>query len=62
MLFVAVDIPICRDFILYDETKLGRRMTYVELVAYLKHEFGFADFRIHVILETLGRYPDKQGL
>lgn len=56
MLYIDVDIPVCKDFIAYDEIKLGRAMTYDELVPYLKRHFDFGERRCKVILETLGRY------
>lgn len=59
--FLDIDIPICRDFIAFDEAKLGREMVYEELVSYLKRHFDFAEHRCAVILETLGRYPKEVG-
>lgn len=53
MLFMTIDIPICKDFIAYEEMKIGRELTYDEKIVYLTEQFQFGSIRGKAILEAL---------
>lgn len=57
MLFLGIDMLVAADFIAYDEAKLGRAMTYPELVSYLRRELQVTERRSCAILEALGYRP-----
>jgi hypothetical protein len=52
-LFLEIDVPVSRDFILLKEAHLGREMANDEASAYLMSEFSFSSSRAKQIVDTI---------
>lgn len=52
MMFMTIDIPICKDFIAYEEMKNGQ-LTHNQKAYFLIKEFQFGRIRAEAILEAL---------
>lgn len=52
-LFLEIDVPISRDFIRYEEQRIGRGMTNDEATTYIAAEFHFSRNRAKQIVDTI---------
>lgn len=52
-LWLAIDIPICRDFLTFEENKFGHELMRTEAIKYVAAEFHFSLERAKQIIDTI---------